>query len=278
MVNIYIDDSGTSNLLQQDQPVFLFSAVLIDNGITSKVANFVDLVSREMDKNLNQILTKSIASGEYDENRVTDITRLIQKKLTGGKLEIHCSKLVRGDDVYMIFERAERIKYVEDTLKVVNADDIQIITVYCTKSDYENKYDKMSPKERQNKANEDIVKILLDNISDYLERENKEACVIVDKGNDTFKKVLIPKIRSGSINKISTEVLEKDSGESFLIQLADACAYTSYLNYSSQYKKRKGLEDKNGTLGQDLYSIISESTISIDIAEEVVIENDKKAI
>lgn len=278
MVNIYIDDSGTSNLLQKDQPVFLFSAVLIDNGIASKVTSLIDLISKEMDSNLNQILTKAIASDEYDSNRVKDITGLIQKKLTGGKLEIHCSKLVRGDDVYMIFERVDRIKYVEDTLKVIDKNDIQIITAYCTKSDYENKYDKITAKERQQKANEDVVKILLENISAYLEREDKEACVIVDKGNDTLKKVLIPKIKSGEISKISTEVLEKDSGESCLIQLADACAYTSYLYYSSQYKQRNKLKDKNGTLGQDLYSIISKSAISIDIAEEIVIENDKKAI
>lgn len=273
MINIYIDDSGISNLKEEDQPVFLFSAVLIDNMKISSCEKIVTLISKEMEINLQQKLMKCMLNGSYDETTAKKIVQMIYKKLAGENLEIHCSKLIRGDDEYMIFQRDERVNYVKDTLEIISKNDIPIITVYCTKNKYKSRYEHMDIKERQSKAEQEVIDILLSQISQYLKSNQQEGCIIVDKGNNNIKKFLIPKIKSNMPSNINSEILEKDSCESPLIQIADACAYTNYMYHSSVYKKIKNIRDKYKEESSKLYPIIQNNNIAIDIADiEVKVE------
>lgn len=239
MINIYIDDSGTSNLKDSAQPFFLFSAVLIKNKEFNKINIQTESLVNKLKMDINNIIAKSLSSQKYELGKQEKISNMITEKVLGKKFELHCAQLLRGDDSYMILQKEDRYKYIEDALKIIQTNNIDVITVYCEKFKYLQLHNDKTENENQDIVKTEISRALIEAIGTYLKENNEQGCIIIDEGNDTIKKIFIPMVHQLSLDNISSEVLEKESFCNYLIQLADVCAYITNYNFTNKSKEKK---------------------------------------
>lgn len=266
MINIFIDDSGTRNLKENEQPIFLFSAICIKNCDSNKVNSEINNLLISIRTKLDSIILESISVQKYSEQKTQKVTKMIVDKVTSGKFELHCAQMLRGDDIYMLFDKQDRKTYIMNALQIINNNNIKVITVYCCKEEYINKFTSIDITTLQEQANKEIVQAMIDEINDYLIEENEQCCIIVDKGNTTIKELFIPEIGKALLDRISSEVLEKESHKSLSVQLADVCAYTSNLKFTAELKKRQNLKNKNRDIAEEFYNIIDANCIRRDIS------------
>lgn len=271
MINIYIDDSGTKNLNEVEQPVFLFSAVCIKNSDFSKVNSEVSSLLSSIKFKIDSILLESIDVQKYTPEIAHKVTQMIVDRIIGDKFEIHCAQMLRGDEAFMILDKNDRNSYIENALQIIKNNNIRILTVACSKQ----KYKDLNPGVNninilQEKACNEVVNEMIRQINNYLVLENEQGCIIVDKGNDTIKKVFIPAIKNIALDRLSPEVLEKESHESLPIQLADVCAYISNIKCISDIKYQLGIKYKKKNIANNFYNIISENIIIYDISNNIL--------
>lgn len=278
MINIFIDDSGTRNLKEVDQPIFLFSAICIKNSDTNRINSEISNLLMCIRTKLNNILLESISSQKYSKEKTEKVANMIADKVIGGKLELHCAEMLRGDEVYMFFDKEDRKTYIKNALQIIKGNNIKVITVYCGKEEYISKNSAVDINALQEQANKEVVEIMIDEINKYLIEENDQCCIIVDKGNNTIRELFIPEVRKVCLDRVSTEVLEKESHESLPIQLADICAYTSNLKFTAELKEKQNQKNKNKNIANDFYNIIDSNNIRRDISEKYDQEQAKEKV
>ena len=188
---------------------------------------------------------------------------MMLSKIMGEKFEFHCAELYRGDDAYMLLDKTKREEYIETMLKNVASDDISVITVYIDKAEYKDKYKDVQ--DIQKKSEIDIVNRLIDEINKYLSEKKEQGFIIIDQGNKLVRKLLLPKMKKETYDNLSSEILEKDSNESLIIQLADTCAYTNNMKLTSDYKSKQGIRDKKKAASEKFSSITKENTILVNV-------------
>lgn len=204
-----------------------------------------------------------IAEKKYEASKKEKIKKMILSKIMGEKFEFHCAELYRGDDAYMLLDKTKREEYIETMLKNVASDDISVITVYIDKAEYKDKYKDVQ--DIQKKSEIDIVNRLIDEINKYLSEKKEQGFIIIDQGNKLVRKLLLPKMKKETYDNLSSEILEKDSNESLIIQLADTCAYTNNMKLTSDYKSKQGIRDKKKAASEKFSSITKENTILVNV-------------
>ena len=102
-------------------------------------------------------------------------------------------------------------------------------------------------------------------VNKYLEEKKEQGFIIIDKGNNLVRKLLLPKMKKETYDNLSSEILEKDSNESLIIQLADTCAYTNNMKLTSDYKSKQGIKDKKKSASEKFSSITKENTILVNV-------------
>ena len=263
MITIYIDDSGTSNLNEPSQPITLFSAVCVNNKSLHSIEKSIRGLLSSMESDFNSILSDMIAEKKYEASKKEKIKKMILSKIMGEKFEFHCAELYRGDDAYMLLDKTKREEYIETMLKNVASDDISVITVYIDKAENKDKYKDVQ--DIQKKSEIDIVNRLIDEINKYLSEKKEQGFIIIDQGNKLVRKLLLPKMKKETYDNLSSEILEKDSNESLIIQLADTCAYTNNMKLTSDYKSKQGIRDKKKAASEKFSSITKENTILVNV-------------
>lgn len=270
MINIYIDDSGTKNLKEVEQPVFLFSAVCIKNSDFSKVNSEVSSLLSSIKRKIDSILLESIDTKKYTPEKAHKVTKMIIDRIIGDKFELHCAEMLRGDGAYMILDKNDRESYIENALQIIRNNNIRILTVVCSKQKYIDINPDINIDILQDKACKEVVNEMIKQINNYLIHENEQGCIIADKGNDTIKKIFIPIVKDISLERLSSEVLEKESHESLPIQLADVCAYTSNIKCISEIRSQSGNKYKKKNIANNFYKIISNNIIIHDISNNTL--------
>ena len=109
MITFYIDDSGSVSLNDSNQPIFLFSSVcipgLLYNQIKLDMETVVNSILNDIKNRLLDICSR--------ENRSKKLAEFFFEKIVSKEFEIHCSEIIRGDGVYMLFDSNVREKYFE---------------------------------------------------------------------------------------------------------------------------------------------------------------------
>ena len=270
MINFYIDDSGTNNLNDSAQPITLFSAVCINNSNLHMTEGSIQALLTSIQSDLNGVLTEMLTVKKYEDSlQETKVRTMLLNKLIGTKFEFHCAELNRGDDAYMLFDKAKRYEYIEDMLKIVNNNNIDIITVYIDKDEYKKQHKQMNAPDIQKKSERDLIDTLIKELNKYLENKNEQGCIIIDKGNAVVKKLLIPTMKTETYQNLSSEVLEKDSYDSLTIQLADTCAYTSNMKLVSDYKTRAKIRNKKEEISNKLFDIFKNNCNLINVSDKL---------
>lgn len=266
MITIYVDDSGTSNLNDPTQPITLFSAVCVNNKNLHSVENSIRGLLSSMEADFNSILSDMITEKKYEPSKKEKVKKMILSKIMGEKFEFHCAELYRGDDAYMLLDKAKREEYIETMLKNVVLGDISVIIVYIDKAEYKDKYKDVQDMQQESEIA--IVNKLIDEINKYLEEKKEQGFIIIDQGNKLVKKLLLPKMKETTYENLSSEILEKDSNESLIIQLADTCAYTNNMKLTSDYKIRHNIKDKRKAASEKFSNITKENIILVNVVND----------
>lgn len=256
MINIYIDDSGSRSIKDLDQPIYLLTAVCINNKYFKEINDDINKISEIFKYKIENTLESSFNKNTYTEKRAHKMSNLLTNLIVDKSFELHCSEIIRGDIPYIILDKEDRINTIKKVLRIVEKYNLPIFTIYCNKEDFSSKYGKNNNSE--DLLNKNMTKIFIDTLLDYLTEIDEQACLIADEGNYTISNYIIPYIREIDNERISCEVMQKKSFESVNIQLADICAYTT--NMSLMYKiKKDNYKHKNIVI--DLFSLISDYSI-----------------
>lgn len=266
MITIYVDDSGTSNLNDTTQPITLFSAVCVNNKNLHSVEHSIRGLLSSMEADFNSILSDMITEEKYDPSKKEKVKKMILSKIMGEKFEFHCAELYRGDEAYMLLDKSKREEYIETMLKNVVLGDISVITVYIDKAEYKDKYKDVQDMQKESEIA--IVNKLIDEINKYLEEKKEQGFIIIDQGNKLVRELLLPKMKEETYENLSSEILEKDSSESLIIQLADTCAYTNNMKLTSDYKIRYNIKDKRKAASEKFSNITKENTILVNVVND----------
>lgn len=269
MITIYVDDSGSKSLNDSvNQPIFLFSAICIPNDKFPNIESDIRDILSKMNLEIRTTLIDIFNKADKGRDKSKKLAEFFLNKSLDKSLEIHCSEIIRGDDVYMLLDYQDREKYIIETLKIIKKYDIKVITVYCDKEKYKEKFKIDSLNELENKKDFEISDCLIQAVSAHLGEQNEQGCIVIDAGNQTINKTLIPNFKSGKISvdkdNIGKEIMQVQSHDSNFVQIADVCAYINNMKLTAQ-KKIESTSKKKINRANKLYEILDENNIQIDI-------------
>jgi len=261
---LYVDDSGTKNYLEEQQPFYVFCGPLLDNSNRNLIEDQMQAIIDECKRNIQNKIYKSLTRAGIANSHASKLSNFIFQKIIPGRFEIHTTKLIRGDEEFMVLDRAYRESIVHKVLNLVKVYNIKVIAAICDKRDIAN--DKsMKIEDKNTFIQEKTSSLFIDGFEKYLHDIDSEAIVVIDSGSDTVKKVMKPYIWSKSGSPISHEVVEYESHLSPLMQLADVCAYTVTLH---EKVKIPGLMSSDyAALAERLFDVIKDNVELIYVSD-----------
>lgn len=281
MINFFIDDSGSVGLNDLEQPVVLFSAICIKNenllAINNEVRSLVNEIKNDIQNGFKTLCNSSDILEREKSKRMEKflITKLIDKDF-----EIHCAEIMRGDDLFLFFNESEREQYLEKAIEILNKNEITIITVYCDKQKFIDKYSIRD----LDRFKLTLAKKLVEMLTSYLVENNEKGSITVDRGNDIIHNTLIPKIMDCTVeinvNHLTPNIQEVESHENFLVQLADVAAYISnlYLAKNKRIELGKPVSKKNINRADKFFSLLENNMIFELEDEYSKLENLKEVV
>lgn len=274
MINFYIDDSGTISMNDQTQQIFLFSALCIPGAIYIDIKNEMDKLLHDMKEDIKNKLITICTGGECSKATSTGLANYFLELIIKDNFEIHCSEIIRGDKIYMLFESYDREKYLINVLNVIKKYDIKILSVYCDKLEYKGIYNSLNPINLEKKKNSDMANCLIGQLEEHLNLYEEQGCIIIDEGNLIINTVVNPKLQSGEIalknENLNRDIKQVKSHEYSLIQMADVAAYITNFKLSINKKVELGIKvsKKNKTRSKKFYDIIESNNLIINILPE----------
>lgn len=251
LINIYIDDSGSRSLKDLDQPVYLLSAVCIDNTYFNDVSDKMNTIISRLKEKIEATMYSAFEKNSYTFGRSNKLSHLLTEMVISEEFELHCSEIIRGDIPYIILDKDDRINTIKRVLRIIDKLNIQIFTVYCDKHEFTCRHGKSS--ESDTLLNKRMNEALMESLFHYLEKNDEYACIIADEGNYTVENFTVPYVIEHPNNRISSEIMQKKSYESVNIQIADVCAYTSNMKLMHNIKKDNY---KHKKIAEELFAII----------------------
>ena len=257
MHTLYIDESGTYDVKNNTQPIYLFGGVIIENEKIPLMKLFMDDILLRTKNNILQCVQTSIEKNKYDINTAKKITEMIAKKVLY-KFEIHCSELLRGDNCFMIMRKEEREQIVIDILEFIRTNNIKVIVVYCVKQDILD--DKSIPNKDKDKALKEKVSSMMWNEYTKFTKDIKSSLqIITDSDNKIIENFFIPYCMKNHSELINGEVIQKESHLVQGLQVADVVAYI--VNW---HLRVNNSEDRKSAM----YEIIKDNIIYCNIYDE----------
>lgn len=264
MVNFFIDDSGSVGLNDSDQPVVLFSAICVKSENLIKISREVKSLIDEIKHDIQNGFSSLCKSSELlKRERAKRMEKFLVDKLVKKDFEIHCAEIMRGDDLFLFFDELERERYLEKAINILSENETRIITVYCDKQKFIDKYSIKDSDRFKLTLSKKLVEIL----TGFLVENNEKGSITVDRGNDIIHNTLIPGIMEGTVeinaNHLTPNIQEVESHENCLVQLADVAAYISnlYLAKNKRIELGKSVSRKNINRADKFFNLLKNNMI-----------------
>lgn len=252
MVTFYIDDSGSSDAKDMSQPIFLFSGICIDNASFPKVNNHMeDLIKKSENKIFNKLKNIVDIKNQNHKNNVVDTIRGSLYK----KFELHALDLMHGRNENILFSKADKHLIMKSVFDFIKDNDIKVIIVKCDKAVL--KSDKTIKDIRSELVNR-VMDGLITVYNDYLTDIDQEGLFIFDKGNDIIEHNFKNLLKTKSDLLINPYVIQEESVDSPLIQMADFTAYVANMYFNTNAKNHEELKQ--------YYECISDNVILLDVS------------
>ena len=258
MVTLYIDDSGSSKATDKDQPIFLFSGICVNNIEYHKANNFMNKLILDTDKLLfNKIVGAfDLGSRKYNQAMATDI-----KKSLCSKFELHASEIIHGKKINRLLSKEEKINILEKIFNFIKDNNINVLIVKCEKSKLDMTLKKdLLQKDLETKVMDGLISLY----SQHLQTINRKGVLIFDKGNDiingNFPEYFTSHLDTSNNHHINPNVIQLDSKDVPLIQMADFTAYIANAYFNS----------KSNSYHNDLkvyYEMIEDNITILDVSE-----------
>lgn len=230
MITFYIDDSGSKEINDNAQPIFLFSGVCIPNNLFIEANNFI----KDRVEETGKLIMDKLVNKSSKEVKNSDVKYLLKQYLFR-EFELHATELIHGKKEYICLSKDEKIKLIKHIFEFIRDKNIKVILIKCEKKNIQ-KMEK-STKEKQEYLNSQVMKLLADSYEEYLEQNSETGVLVFDKGNDLIENYFRDYVKSRDNKRISPYIAQSSSYKTPLIQMADFTAYVIniYFNQKSNY-------------------------------------------
>lgn len=252
MLTFYIDDSGSSDAKDMSQPIFLFSGICIDNASFSKTNKHMeDLIQ----KTENKIFSKlkdivDIKNASHKKNVIDTIRGSLYKKF-----ELHALDLMHGKNENILFSKNDKHSIMSSVFNFIKDNDIKVIIVKCDKVVLNGDN---SIKDVRSELVNRVMDGLINVYNDYLEKLDEEGLFVFDKGNDIIENKFKNLLKTKTDLLINPYVIQEESVNTPLIQMADFTAYVANMYFNKKAKNHQELKK--------YYELISDNVIVLDVS------------
>lgn len=231
MITFYIDDSGSKEVNDSAQPIFLFSGVAITN---EKFLETNEFISNEI-KRVSKIIMDKLVGSRVKGVKPSEVKTLLKTYLFR-EFELHATDLIHGKKEYICLSKNEKADLLKNIFEYIKKNEIKVIIIKCEKDKIINN-DEIPKKENQKYLNNLMIDKLGEVYEEYLEKNDEQGILVFDQGNDLIDKEFVKFIRDRENKRISPYVAQAKSCDTTLIQLADFTAYIAniYFNKSDKY-------------------------------------------
>lgn len=251
MITFYIDDSGSKEINDNDQPIFLFSGVVITNELFIHANTFIENKVKEISKKImDKLVAKSI------EGLKNSDVKYLFKQYLFREFELHATELIHGKKEYICLSKEEKSSLIREIFEFIRDNKIKIIIVKCEKNKIKEKISG-SNKEKQHYLNEQVMNGLVEAYEEYLKSIDEHGILVFDKGNDLIENYFRHYVKTRSNDRISPYIAQSNSYKTPLIQMADFTAYIANIYFN---KKERYFEEL-----KEFYEMVNENIILIDI-------------
>ena len=227
MITFYIDESGNIDAKDiTNQPVFIFCGVGITN---EKYCEVNDFMINQV-KNLEKLINKKIIN-RLKSNTNFDVIKMFKSKVCNN-LEIHMNELVRGNEEYVLLSSKDKDKIITNIVNFVKDKSLDIIAI---------KYDKRNGIINKSDVEDKIQKSILEEYNSYMLKISRKAILVFDEGNSIVKNKFSYYSKENVRDNICPQILQANSLENPLIQLADVIAYIIRSNFQGNGKYSKNM-------------------------------------
>lgn len=251
MITFYIDDSGTSDAKDISQPIFLFSGICVSNNDYCKYNGFMKKLINDSDKLIFNKLVRSfeLGSRRYNQAMATDI-----KKGLCTKFELHATEMIHGTKVNRLFSKEEKKNILNSIFEFIKENNIKVLIVKCEKLNLDQSLKK---DELQKELNIKMMDGLISLYSKHLETIDDEGVLIFDSGNDIINEHFIDYLPDANSLNLNPNVIQADSKDMPLIQMADFIAYIANIYFNSKSRYYDELKD--------YYEMIQDNITLLDV-------------
>lgn len=253
MITFYIDDSGSKEVNDSSQPIFLFSGIAIPNEKFIEVNGFIEKKIRETSR---LIMDKLVSCSRPDVSD-DDIKHLLKQYLFRD-FELHATEFMHGKDEYICLSKSEKINILTSVFEFIKEKEIKVIVIKCEKKDILNNQ-AINNKDKQKSLNNKMIDKIFYAYEKFLEDNDEQGVLVFDEGNDLISSIFKEKAktRNSSRNRISPYIAESKSCNTPLIQIADFVAYVCNATFNPKSKFNSDLKP--------FYNLIIENIILYDI-------------
>lgn len=221
MKYIYIDESGTIDIRDKEQPIVIYSLVIIDSLIHEEVINKLKCILEEIKEEVKRELILSlkvnkvikVKNKEYREENIKSIVR---------RVELHTAEFVKGKFPYNYISYEKRKNYIKRIISILDEYKIKLEFIECDKRLFSD------PKLKYKNINR--------NISNFIDMEAIRRIKSINCESE-IKIIIDLNCEIGQVyNRSGYDVNIVDSKEYIGIQIADMVAYLT-----REYGKNKNI-------------------------------------
>lgn len=251
MITFYIDDSGSKEVNDSSQPIFLFSGIAIPNEEFIEVNGFIE----EKIKETSRLIMDKLVSCSRPDVSDDDIKDLLKQYLFRD-FELHATEFMHGKDEYICLSKSEKMNILKSVFEFIKEKKIKVIVTKCEKKDILNDQE-ITGKKKQKSLNNRMINKIFYAYEKFLEDNNEQGVLVFDEGNDLISSRFKEKAKTRNNSRISPYIAESKSCNTPLIQIADFVAYVCNATFNSKSKFNSDLKQ--------FYELIRENIILYDI-------------
>lgn len=262
MVTFYIDESG--KIKDKDQPTFLFCGVGIRNDIYNLSNEFMKNESNKtrntIIRKINNILNQTTTA----ETKKQDICKMLTENLFN-KFEIHAKELIHGKKEFVFLSKSDKYKIIERICNFIKENSIPVIIIKVERNVLNSD---TTIKDKNQYVIDTMNYNLVNQYEEFLERKKEQGILIFDNGNEFIQHNFVEYAKTNMSRCISPHIVQADSCETPLLQMADIIAYIAGIYFNKRSKYNTDLKP--------YYEIIKDNIILLDVSKKNQdVENNK---
>lgn len=106
----------------------MFCGPVLDNSNRNLIEDQMRAIIDECKRNIQNKIYKNLTKAGIANSHASKLSNFIFQKILPGRFKIHATKLIRGDEEFMVLDRAYRESIVHKVLNLVKTYNISLLS------------------------------------------------------------------------------------------------------------------------------------------------------